>query len=63
MGFMNDLRTPIGAFFSLVGGILLVTAFDGGAQAPLSSANVNLYCGAAVLVFGSVMLWLALRTR
>jgi hypothetical protein len=58
---MNDLRIPIGAFFSISGAILLVTAFLGGTRAPLGPENVNLYCGASLLVFGSVMLWLARR--
>jgi hypothetical protein len=58
---MDDLRIPIGAFFSITGAILLVTAFLGVAHAPLGPENVNLYCGACLLVFGSVMLWLARR--
>jgi hypothetical protein len=58
---MNDLRIPIGAFFSIVGVILLVTAFRGGPRAPLGPENVDLYCGISMLVFGSVMLWLARR--
>jgi len=32
-------------------------------RAPLENANVNLYCGAAMLAFGAVMLWLAGRGR
>lgn len=31
------------------------------ARAELTTANVNLYCGISMLVFGSVMLWLARR--
>jgi hypothetical protein len=58
---MGDLRTSIGAFFTLVG--LIVTALGAlsGARAPLDTANVNLYAGVAMLVFGGVMLWLARR--
>ena len=58
---MNDLRIPIGLFFSIVGAILLVTGFAGSSHAPLGPENVNLYCGVSMLVFGSVMLWLARR--
>jgi hypothetical protein len=58
---MNDLRIPIGSFFALVGAILLVAGFAADYRAPLESANVNLYCGLAMLVFGAVMLALARR--
>jgi len=58
---MNDLRVPIGGFFTLVGAILALTGVAGGGRARLETANVNLYCGAALLVFGCVMLLLAHR--
>jgi len=58
---MNDLRIPIGLFFSIVGAILLITGFTGNSRAPLGPENVDLYCGVSMLVFGSVMLWLARR--
>ncbi|HME09312.1 MAG TPA: hypothetical protein VKG25_19795 [Bryobacteraceae bacterium] len=58
---MNDLRIPIGLFFSITGAILLITAFTGHSKAPIGSENVNLYSGLCMLVFGSVMLWLARR--
>lgn len=58
---MNDLRIPIGAYFSIVGAILIATGFTGGTRAPLGPENVDLYCGVSMLVFGSVMLWLARR--
>ena len=59
---MQDLRTPIGLFFVLVGIILIVTGFAmPGARAPLTEGNVDLYCGLSMLAFGSVMLWLARR--
>jgi len=57
---MNDLRIPIGAFFLIVG-ILLVTVPD--ARAPLTETAVNLYTGLFMLAFGGVMLWLARRRR
>ncbi len=60
---MNDLRVPIGIFFALVGVILCATGLAADYRAPLESANVNLYCGASMLVFGAIMLWLARRSR
>jgi hypothetical protein len=58
---MNDLRIPIGSFFTLVGAILATAGLVANYQAPLESANVNLYCGASMLIFGAVLLWLARR--
>jgi ABC-type Mn2+/Zn2+ transport system permease subunit len=59
---MNDLRVPIGAFFSIVGVILVIAGIAmPNARADLTTVNVNLYCGISMLVFGSVMLWLARR--
>jgi hypothetical protein len=58
---MNDLRIPIGGFFTLVGAILSVTGAVGGSRAPLETSNVNLSCGTGMLVFGGLMLWLARR--
>ncbi len=61
---MDDLRVPIGFFFSLLGLILLgVAIFDPAAHARLASSNVNLYTGLAMLAFGGVMLALAKRAR
>lgn len=58
---MRDLRIPIGAFFMLTGVILAVTGVTTQNRAPLETANVNLYCGISILIFGGVMLWLARR--
>jgi len=58
---MDDLRVPIGLIFSLFGIILVIAAFAAGYRAELTDVNVNLYGGIAMLVFGSVMLWLARR--
>jgi hypothetical protein len=58
---MNDLRIPIGSFFALVGVILCVTGLTVDYHAHLEPANVNLYCGLSMIVFGAVMLWLARR--
>jgi hypothetical protein len=58
---MSDLRIAIGCFFALVGAILCGTGLAADYQAPLESANVNLYCGVSMLIFGAVMLLLAFR--
>jgi len=58
---MLDLRNPIGAFFSATGLIVALTGIFSRYRAPLEFANVNLYCGASMLVFGLFMLWLARR--
>jgi hypothetical protein len=59
---MSDLRIPIGIFFSLVGLLVGITGLAGGYRAPLEFANVDLYCGISMLVFGGAMLWLARRS-
>ncbi len=60
---MGDLRTSIGLFFSSVGIILLITGLiRPEARAALTQVNINLYSGASMLVFGSVMLWLSRRS-
>jgi hypothetical protein len=55
---MDDLRTPIGAFFILIGGILVAMP---GQRAPLTDLPVNLYAGSVMLLFGAAMVWLARR--
>ena len=59
---MADLRTTIGVFFLLVGLIVGATGITAEHRAPLESANVNLYCGLSMLIFGGVMLWLSRRS-
>ena len=57
---MLDLRIPTGFFFALAGAILLALGiFSPETKAPLTDANINLYCGAFMVVFGGVMLGLA----
>lgn len=57
-----DLRKPSGYFFCLLGLILtLMGIFFPGMRAPLTEINVNLYAGAAMLVFGVILLLLARR--
>ena len=58
---MSDLRIPIGLFFTLIGVLLVFVGLALDYRAPLTSVNVNLYSGISMLVFGSVMLWLARR--
>ena len=60
---MNDLRIPIGSFFSLIGLILLIAGAMGpSVRPPQTTANIDFYCGLSMLVFGSVMLYLARRS-
>ncbi|HZU26422.1 MAG TPA: hypothetical protein VFA04_12925 [Bryobacteraceae bacterium] len=58
---MEDLRVPIGSFFVILGILMLIAAGLARGNAPLAPPNVNLWCGAANLVFGGIMLWLARR--
>jgi hypothetical protein len=59
-----DLRTPSGYFFALLGAILvLVAVLPPEETAPLLSANVNLYSGAFMLLFGGFLLYLARRSK
>lgn len=58
---MLDLRIPSGWFFLVMGVILTVVGFFSNYTAPLTPVNVNVYTGAAMLVFGGVLLWLARR--
>lgn len=59
---MWDLRLPSGMFFTLLGLILCATGLLApDRRAPLTQVNINLYAGAAILLFGGVMLWLGLR--
>jgi hypothetical protein len=55
---MGDLRTFIGAFFVLLGALLL---FAPNAHAPLTEGPVNLYSGLAMVAFGVIMMWLGIR--
>jgi len=59
---MLDLRVPSGWFFTVLGLILLgMGIFAPDTRAALSDANVNLYSGLSMLVFGLFMLMLAWR--
>jgi uncharacterized membrane protein AbrB (regulator of aidB expression) len=59
---MLDLRVPSGWFFTVLGLILLgMGIFAPDTRAVLSDANVNLYSGIVMLVFGLFMLLMAWR--
>jgi hypothetical protein len=59
---MLDLRVPSGLFFTLLGLILLgMGVFAPGMRAALTQANVNLYCGMGMTVFGAFLLVMAWR--
>jgi hypothetical protein len=60
---MDDLRVPIGSFFVILGVMLLIAFFTISTAPPLSTPQVNLWCGLVALVFGGLMLWLARRKR
>jgi predicted phage tail protein len=61
---MMDLRVPSGWFFTVIGLLLLgMAVFAPETRAALSDANVNLYCGLAMLLFGLFLLLLAARAR
>jgi hypothetical protein len=61
---MLDLRLPSGLFFVLTGAIVGGAGlFAPSNQAPLQKANVNLYSGAVMLLFGAFLLALARRAH
>jgi hypothetical protein len=57
-----DLRIPSGWFFLLLGAILIAVSIAAPSyRAPMTQANVNLYAGSAMALFGGILLWLAKR--
>jgi len=61
---MLDLRLPSGLFFAITGAIIAGAGLiAGGNEAPMQNANVNLWAGAVMLVFGGILLLLARRAR
>ena len=57
-----DLRITSGAFFLLLGGILIALGTVAPvARAPMTDVNINLYAGSGMAVFGGVLIWLAKR--
>ena len=55
---MKDLRTPLGVFFAILGGLLMAAPR---VPARLADAPVNLYVGVLMVLFGGIMLLLAFR--
>lgn len=62
---MNDLRRPTGFLFTLLGLILLIYGLASPeVRAPLDPGiNVNVWCGATILAFGGILLWLSYRAK
>ncbi len=61
---MLDLRVPSGWFFTVLGVILLgLGVFAPDTRAALTDANVNLYSGIGMLVFGLFLLAMAWRSN
>ncbi len=62
---MNDLRRPTGYLFTLLGLMLLVYGLvSPDVRAPLDAeTNVNAWCGATILLFGGILLWLSFRAK
>lgn len=62
-----DIKIPIGSMFTILGFLLTVygvfTRTDAGLYEPSMGINVNLWSGIGMLVFGTIMLLLAWKTR
>ncbi len=60
-----DLRWPIGLMFSIIGALLTIMGFinssNAEAKAPSLGINIDLWWGILLLVFGVVMLLMAMR--
>lgn len=60
-----DLRIPMGLMFTMAGAILtafgMATRENTGLYAKSLGVNVNLWCGAAVLLFGIALLFVGRR--
>ena len=53
-----DLRVPSGWFFLILSAIMIGMGLFSSSTAPLTDANVNLYTGLVMALFGGWMLWL-----
>jgi hypothetical protein len=56
-----DIRWPIGAMFSLLGVLLLITGLVNGADARSLNINIDVIWGIVLLLFGGSMLMGAIR--
>jgi len=64
---MVDIRFPIGLMFSLLGVLITVYGFftmsDTGLYQRSLGINVNLFMGIIMLIFGSIMLFFAIKKK
>jgi len=51
-----DIRWPIGLMFTLIGVLLVITGFSGGASPRLPGVDIDLIWGVVLLIFGVAML-------
>ncbi len=62
-----DIRIPIGLLFGIIGALLVVfgltTYGNEELYKPSLGINANLCWGAALTIFGAVMLWMAWRAK
>jgi hypothetical protein len=61
-----DIRMPIGLLFTLLGVIITAQGFfTRGAEMYKHSLNINIniYSGVGLLIFGGLMLWMALLSK
>ncbi|MDR3228164.1 MAG: hypothetical protein LBT53_01945 [Puniceicoccales bacterium] len=64
-----DIRNPIGLLFTILGVLLTGVGLFGGKEATAAknvgadAININLWWGLVLIVFGGVMLGLALRAK
>jgi drug/metabolite transporter (DMT)-like permease len=58
-----DIRWPIGLMFTLIGVLLLITSFSGGASPRLPGTNIDLIWGIVLLIFGGLMLFGAIAGK
>jgi hypothetical protein len=59
-----DIRIPVGALFATYGVLLILYSLVSGDVAPrhmIGGINVNLVTGIAMLIFGSIFIWLSRR--
>jgi len=58
-----DVRWPLGLLFAMIGALLLGHGLTQGDAAAGQAAQINMWWGGVLLVFGASVLWLARRGR
>lgn len=61
-----DIRMPVGLLFTFMGVLLTIYGFaTKGSEIYKHSLNINIniYSGICVLIFGVIMLWMAIRAQ